>query len=137
MKRSSYIGFYLVFAGVGLIVLLIKGLLMQNERLQGFPGQLRLVSELIMSVLSIIGGFLLVLAKPGGRRLSLFSLGMMLYSVINGAGYYWQTEQSRLFFVFVILAVCTLGGFIILLTDRRFSANYKLRIPDKGQYHDE
>jgi hypothetical protein len=125
MKRSSYIGFYLVFTGVGLIVVLIKTLLTGDFSRESSSASFHLASEFIMTIVSIIGGFFLVLGRSGGRRLSLFALGMMLYSVINKTGYYWKTEQTRLLIVFALLTLLSLVSFLVLLKDKRFSSNYK------------
>lgn len=137
MKRSSYIGFYLVFTGVGLIVVLIKSLLTGDFFHETSSTSFHLVSEFFMTVVSILGGFFLVLGRAGGRRLSLFALGMMLYSVINKTGYYWQTGQNRLLIVFGLLTILSLISFVVLLMDKRFSSNYKGHMISTGYPTDD
>ena len=121
MKRYLYIGFYLIFSGIGISVLQVKALLTEEELQIGTGETVHLVSEFIMTALCIFSGIFLVAAMSGGRRLSLFALGMLLYSLINKSGYYWETNQMKWLIVFVLLIFCSLISFIILLRDKRFS----------------
>lgn len=73
-----------------------------------------LVSEFLMAILLLIGGIGLIRDKMYGRKIFLISNGMLLYSVLNAAGYFGQGGNMAMvilfFAIFMISSALLLYG---------------------------
>lgn len=73
------------------------------------------VAEMVTAVSLIISGVLLLQEKHKGYNLYLFSTGMLVYTLINSAGYFWDKKNYRVVFVFGFLLILTTAIFLYLL----------------------
>jgi hypothetical protein len=64
-------------------------------------------SELLMALICVVSGILLVLGHRLGRSLSIAGLSMILYSVLNAAGYFGERGEWMLTAMFIGLFVIT------------------------------
>lgn len=92
-----------------------------------------LIAELSTAVLLVAAGFGLFRGSQWAERLYPVSLGMLLYTVINSAGYYAQLGDVAMVGMFTVLTVLTLILLIhhvgFLVTSERSS---KERHPNTG-----
>lgn len=75
-----------------------------------------LAAELLTAVLLIAGGVGKFRGKAWGLKLYLLSMGMLIYTVMNSAGYYAQTGDIAFVTMFAVLFILTL--FFTALTVR-------------------
>jgi hypothetical protein len=66
---------------------------------------LHLISEFSMAVLLLISGISILRDKKYGRTIFLISNGMLIYSVMNAAGYYGQRNNFIMVGMFSIIFV--------------------------------
>lgn len=64
-----------------------------------------LLSEFLMAILLIISGIGLLRGKTSGRKLFLISNGMLIYSVLNAAGYYGQSRNIAMTIMFLAIFI--------------------------------
>jgi hypothetical protein len=68
-----------------------------------------LVSEFLMAILLLIGGIGLLRGKTYGKKLFLISNGMLIYSVLNAAGYFGQSGNVPMMIMFLAIFVISSG----------------------------
>jgi len=73
-----------------------------------------ITAEELTAILLVISGVIMWKQKKWSLRLSLISLGMLLYSIVNSSGYYVQYFQLPFVVMFGILFVMTLTIIILL-----------------------
>lgn len=71
-----------------------------------------LASEFLMAILLLISGIGLLSGKMYGRKLFLISNGMLIYSVLNAAGYYGQSGDIAMTIMFS--AIFTISSGLLL-----------------------
>lgn len=67
-----------------------------------------LSSEFFMAFLSLISGILLLKDRPAGTGLNIAAHSMVIYSVLNAAGYYGERGQKGMMLMFVALLAVSL-----------------------------
>lgn len=68
-----------------------------------------LVSEFLMAILLLISGIGLLRGNTKGRKLFLISNGMLIYSVLNAAGYYGQSKNIAMTIMFSAIFIISSG----------------------------
>lgn len=66
---------------------------------------LHLISEFSMAILLLISGISILRGKIYGRTIFLISNGMLVYSVLNAAGYYGQRNNFAMVGMFAVIFV--------------------------------
>ncbi len=66
-----------------------------------------LTAEFLMAPLCLSSGVFLLRKRPGAEKFSILGLGMLLYSVLNAAGYYAERKETGMVIMFIILLVFT------------------------------
>jgi len=74
-----------------------------------------LIAEFSTAILLIVSGVGLWLNSEWAKRLSLISLGMLLYSVVASPGYYAQKNNLPMVVMFVVFIILTVTAIITLL----------------------
>ena len=74
-----------------------------------------LITEFSTAILLIVSGAGLWLHSEWSKRLSLISLGMLLYPVVVSPGYYTQKNNLPMVVMFVVLIILTVTAIIALL----------------------
>ena len=107
MKNRKIVGYYSIFVGIAVISMWTFILLTQEiveGRIEMFY---HLFSEFLMAVLCVISGILLLFNNKKAKLLNIFGLGMVIYSVLNAAGYYSERENLQMLVMFTILFLLT------------------------------
>jgi hypothetical protein len=113
--KYRIIGGYNIFIGVSVIALWIT-ILNGTELPEGKTELVfHLLSEFLMAIICIVSGVKLFYNKSGGKTLGIFGLGMVIYSVMNAAGYYGEKGESEMVIMFIVLAVTSVIAFILLV----------------------
>ncbi len=107
MKKA--IGIYSITLGISIIGLWVF-ILMKGDMKEGpFESTFHLISEFLMATLCILGG-LQALSQQKAIPLPLLTIAhaMVIYSVLNAAGYYAETSGIIMALPFIIL--CTISA---------------------------
>ncbi len=110
------VGGYCILIGALIAIvwtsLLLKGLV---PELKTSPGSiyLHLTAEILTAVLLLAGGLGAIFLSSGSLPLML-SLGMLLYTCINSAGYYAESRTLPMVALFAVLTLLTAASIIAL-----------------------
>lgn len=74
-----------------------------------------LFSEFLMASVCIVGGILLLRKNSLGKPVTSIGLGMVLYSVLNAAGYYGELGNTPMMIMFIFLFVLSMVALLINL----------------------
>lgn len=107
-KGLKIIGGYSCLLGLSVIAMWIQIIL--NESIPEGKTEItfHLVSEFLMALLCIVSGIMLIKEKLKGKITNVAAHAMMLYSLINAAGYYAEKGENSLVAIFIILAILSL-----------------------------
>ena len=114
MKRKI-VAYYSISIGVAVILMWIMILLKQEIPEGKIEMTFHLVSEFVMAFLILISGFLLIHNHRMGKPLNVLGLGMVLYSVLNAAGYYGEGDDPAMMIMFSLLFLFTSIAIILNL----------------------
>ncbi len=78
-----------------------------------------LESEFLMAILLLISGYGLLAKKNFGEKVFLISNGMLVYSVLNAAGYYGQRGDIAMTVMFISFSIISSVLLILELTTKR------------------
>jgi len=111
---NRIIGGYTIFIGILVIamwIMILNGPAISEGKTElGF----HLFSEFLMAIICIVSGLRLFVNKPGAKILNVCGLGMVIYSVLNTAGYYGEKGETAMLLVFIILTIMTVTAVILL-----------------------
>lgn len=79
---------------------------------------LHLTAEFSTALCLLAGGFGLLTRRSWAKPVHLFSLGMVLYAVIQASGYYAQRSQWAFVVMFGLIALFALTGLVRALTGK-------------------
>ncbi len=68
-----------------------------------------------MASVCIVGGILLLRKNSLGKPVTSIGLGMVLYSVLNAAGYYGELGNTPMMIMFIFLFVLSMVALLINL----------------------
>lgn len=107
VKKISAI--YSIIMGISVMGMWCIILLTQGTPEGQFEITFHLISEFLMAILLITGGYIFLRLKNNGRKILMVAHGMLIYSVLNAAGYYGQRENigmtSMFFSIFIVSSV--------------------------------
>ncbi|MFB6082195.1 MAG: hypothetical protein ABEJ67_05170 [Halanaeroarchaeum sp.] len=110
MNRERVRAGYAIVVGSAMVglwgVLLVSGRVAELETAP-FEIWFHLVAELVTATALIASGVGLLRGRPWARWLLPIALGMLLYSVINAAGYYLDRRDATMVGLFAVLALAT------------------------------
>ncbi|MFB6319499.1 hypothetical protein [Saccharicrinis sp. FJH54] len=110
---KKIIGIYSVFLGVSIIAMWTMILSTDGTTEGNTEITFHLASEFTMALLCVIGGIMLLKSMRHSKEISILGHGMVLYSVINAAGYYGERGDLHINVMFLtILSLSTVTLFI-------------------------
>jgi len=114
-RLKIIIGAYSIFLGVSVLLMWI--MILSGETLSEGKTEVsfHLISEFLMALLCILGGLYLVRRRKAGSNLSLVAHAMVVYSVLNAAGYYGERGEAIMVLMFLVLLLLSLCSIIILI----------------------
>ena len=96
MLLSIISGIYSLIIGIGIIglwTMLILTKQVPERKTEPIAIGFHIVVENIMGILALVSGIILLLDLAFGSLLFILSSGLVIYAVINSAGYYGQRNQ--------------------------------------------
>ena len=115
MKRKI-LAYYSIFLGLSVIAMWIMILLNGSPQEGNIELSFHLFSEFFMAFICVYSGILLLKQKQTGRLLNLTGLGMVIYSVLNAAGYYGERGDFSIMIMFTVLMILTITAISVNLT---------------------
>ncbi|WP_411967056.1 hypothetical protein [Haloferax sp. YSSS75] len=122
MNWEKVVAVYALVAGVailGLWTMLVTTQQVTELRTEPFSMFTHLVAEGLTSVALVGAGIGLLRQKEWAQPLSLVAFGMLLYTVINSAGYYAQLGEVGVMLVFSAMVLTTVVALGWALLDAR------------------
>jgi hypothetical protein len=114
---KKVVGIYLVVIGAAVIgtwlMIISNGSFKEGPLQMGF----HLFSEFLMATISIVSGILLIKQNKISFLLGFVSLALLIYSMLNAAGYYMQNQQIAIFMTFMLLIILTIIAFLTLMIE--------------------
>jgi hypothetical protein len=95
-------GIYAIIIGIGIIglwLMLLRTGQVPELKTEPIAIKFHITAEMIMGSLSLVSGIFLLIGLPWGRYVFILAMGLVIYAVINSAGYYGQKRQ----WIFVIM----------------------------------
>ncbi|NPD89291.1 MAG: hypothetical protein HGN29_11245 [Asgard group archaeon] len=120
MLLSLVSGIYSLIIGVGIIGLwLMLILTKQVPEIKSEPIAIgfHIVVENIMGILSVLSGIMFLLNITGGSLMFILTSGLVIYAVINSAGYYGQKKQWSFVCMFGAILVTSITLVIFHILD--------------------
>jgi len=118
MVLSIISGIYAIVIGIGIIGLWTMLLLTkQVPELNTEPVAItfHITAEIIMGILSLISGTFLLIDLSWAPYFFILAMGLVIYAVINSAGYYGQKKQWTFVIMFGIILVASVRLVILNL----------------------
>jgi hypothetical protein len=111
-------GIYAIIIGVGIIGLwLMLYLTNQIPELKTEPVAIKfhVTAEMTMGVLSLLSGIFLLVGLSWAPYFFILAMGLVIYAVINSAGYYGQRKQWLFVIMFGVILVASITLIILNL----------------------
>lgn len=109
-------GIYAIVIGIGIIGLWTM-LLLTNQvpelRTEPIAIKFHITAELIMGILSLFSGIFLLIGFLWAPLIFILAMGLVIYAVINSAGYYGQKKQWSFVIMFGIILIASLSLVIV------------------------
>ena len=95
-------------------------LILNNEKPPEGPVEMtfHLFSEFLMATICIVSGILLLKNNSMGKPINFIGLGMIIYSVLNAAGYYGERQNFPMVVMFIILCILSMIAIFVQLDKR-------------------
>ncbi len=106
--KNKIIGTYSLVIGICIIamwLLILRGSSLPEGRMEL---SFHLSSEFLMATFCIVSGILVLRRRYPGRLLNMAALGMLIYSVLNAAGYYGEREETPMMIMLIVITVTSL-----------------------------
>lgn len=113
--KTKIIAFYSIFIGISVIAMWIMLLSTETPPEGKTELSFHLFSEFLMALLCLITGILLLRNNPKGKLLNILGLGMVIYSVLNAAGYYGEKKEIPMMIMFIIIFILTSAAIVLYL----------------------
>jgi len=107
---SKFPAIYTIFIGISVVGM--WALIFSRGEIQEGTIEIifHLISEFIMAVACIVSGIMLLKKRQWAKGLNLAALFMVVYSLLNAAGYYgWKGDNTALI-LFLLLLILTLSA---------------------------
>ena len=107
--KSWIIGIYSVFIGISVIAMWIMILITETPPEGKTELSFHLVSDFLMAFICLVSGILMLRKTNYAVMLNIMGLGMVIYSVINAAGYYAERNDTKMTIMLLLILVFTLS----------------------------
>jgi len=116
MVLSIISGIYAIVIGIGIIGLWTMLLLTkQVPELNTEPVVIafHITAEIIMGIISLLSGIFLLIGLSWAPYFFILAMGLVIYAVINSAGYYGQKKQWAFVIMFGIILITSVSLVIL------------------------
>lgn len=119
--KTRVIGIYSILLGmsvIGLWLMILNNQVLPEGRIEM---AFHLFSEFLMATICIAGGILLLRRNKAGKPFTLVGLSMVIYSVLNAAGYYGEKHEMPMALMFIVLFLVTAVALLLMLKTEKES----------------
>ena len=116
MVLSIISGIYAIVIGIGILGLWTMLLLTKKvPELKTEPVAIafHITAEIIMGILSLLSGISLLIGLSWAPYFFILAMGLVIYAVINSAGYYGQRKQWAFVIMFGIILIASVSLVIL------------------------
>ena len=104
-------GIYAILVGIGVLGLWTM-LYLTNQipeiKTESVAIGFHITAEITMGILSLLSGIFLLIDLSWARYLFILAMGLVVYAVINSAGYYGQKKQWSFVIMFGIILIVSI-----------------------------
>ena len=118
MILSLISGIYATILGIGILGLWFMLLFTrQVPELETEPIAIsfHITAESLMGILSLLSGILMLVNLQWSLYLFILTMGLVIYAVINSAGYYGQRKEWGFVIMFAIILIITISLVLLIL----------------------
>lgn len=111
-------GIYAILIGIGILgIWIMLFLTKQIPELNTEPVAIafHITAEITMGILSLISGIFLFIGLSWAPYFFILAMGLVIYAVVNAAGYYGQKKQWSFVIMFVIILITSVTLVILNL----------------------
>jgi len=116
--KTKIVAYYSIFLGISVITMWIMIFQTETPPEGRIELSFHLFSEFIMALLCLVSGILMLRNKPMSRFLNILGLGMVIYSVLNAAGYYGEKNEFPMMIMFIMLLILTTIAIFLNLEEK-------------------
>ena len=116
--KNKIIALYSIFLGFSVIGMWIMLLITEPVPEGKTEMAFHLTSEIIMALLCITGGIHWLLNWKYAKTIIVVGFGMIIYSVLNAAGYYAERNNFSFVVLFIIILTVTLVAIVFLIRNK-------------------
>lgn len=116
--KTKIVAYYSIFIGISVIAMWVMILLTETTPEGKTELSFHLFSEFLMALLCLVSGILLLRNKPMTKLLNILGLGMVIYSVLNAAGYYGEKNEIPMMIMFIVLLILTTIAIFLHLDEK-------------------
>lgn len=113
--KTKIIGYYSIFLAIAIIGYWIMTLSSERYPEGKIEITFHVFSEILMASICLLSGIFLLKNIKLGRNMSIIGFSMILYSVLNAAGYFGERNELTLTIMFLFLFLITSIALIIQL----------------------
>ena len=113
------ISYYSIFIGIAVISMWTMILLNQEIPEGRTEMSFHLISEFLMAILCVLSGLLWLSKRRIGKTLNILAMGMVIYSVLNAAGYYGERDNVPMMVMFSAIFILTTFAVILNLRTKQ------------------
>jgi hypothetical protein len=117
--KIRFISFYLFFIGISVIGMWLKILQTQTPPEGETEFSFHLFAEFLMATVCIVSGFLQLLKAKFAKPMSIAGLSMVIYSVLNAAGYYGERGRTSMMVMILCLFIMSVTALILIMIDKK------------------
>jgi hypothetical protein len=116
--KTRIIAYYSIFIGISVLAMWTMILLTETPPEGKTELSFHLTSEFLMALLCLVSGLLMLKNKPASKLLNIMGLGMVIYSVLNAAGYYGEKNETPMMIMFIVLFILTSVAILLHLDNK-------------------
>lgn len=111
-------GIYAIIIGIGIIglwIMLYRTKQIPELKTEPIAIKFHLTAEMTMGLLCLTSGILLLLGVSWSPYLYITAMGLVIYAVINSAGYYGQNKQWLFVVMFIVILIVSTSLVILII----------------------
>ncbi|MFX0177164.1 MAG: hypothetical protein ACFE85_13170 [Candidatus Hodarchaeota archaeon] len=105
-------GIYAILIGIGIIglwIMLLRTKKVPELNTEPVAIKFHITAEMIMGILALMSGIFLLIGLSWASYFFILAMGLVIYAVINSAGYYGQRKQWSFVIMFGIILIASIS----------------------------
>ena len=105
--KCRIVAYFSIITGISIMIFWIILFILNHMPEGKIQTTYLLFSEFMMAVICSVSGILMLKNSKSARSINILGLGMVIYAVLNAAGYYGETGNIALQVMFSVLFIFT------------------------------